>query len=318
MLAAHKFAAPAPLPPRMQPATLPAPAAAPDPLAGLAAAPVFVVGQARSGTTWVYDLLTAHPEVAGVFESWLFAADTGVRGLFHWAQWSDEWIERQTAAIGRPFGLNALGTRAEMLAEVRALAGRWFAKAIGPGQRYLVEKSPAHLFTMPLIAEVFPGARFVHVIRDGRDVAVSMRAAAAWNPGWGELSGTAAVRRAAAEWSHEVTKGREHAAALGDAYAEVRFEALHADTEAELARLFEHCRIAADAETVRAAVRANDFGAAHGGGGEGSFRRGGRVGDWRARLSLRERFVVERAAGALLRELGYAQPGSWWLRPGPA
>jgi hypothetical protein len=44
----------------------------PAPLDRLAEGPVFIFGRARSGTSWVYDMFHAHPQVAGVFESWIF------------------------------------------------------------------------------------------------------------------------------------------------------------------------------------------------------------------------------------------------------
>lgn len=288
-----------------------------DPLGRLGAPPVFVIGNGRSGTTWVYDLLTAHPEVAGIFESWLFGRGTGVRGLFHDSQWSPEMIELGKAKLGRRYGLNALGTREEMLLEVRDLATRWFARALEPGHRYLVEKTPDHLHAIGLIAEVFPEARFVHVLRDPRDVADSMRAAAAWNPGWAGRTGRRAIAAAAAEWNAEVPAGRIAGRALGDRYTEVRYEELKADTHAALERLFAFCGIEAGEAAVEAAVRANDFAGAHGSGaGEGSFRRRGVSGGWRTSLSLHERLAVERHAGAAMRDLGYERSRTWWLAPG--
>src|SRR5437667_9309955 len=132
----------------------------------VAQAPIFVVGVSRSGTTWVYDILTAHPQVAGILESWLFSTVNGVGSLFSSAHWPH-----------RSVGLGRLLNREALLEYVRDFVARLMQHALGPQHRYLVEKSPPHLYTISLISELFPKARFIHVIRDGRDVCVSIRAA---------------------------------------------------------------------------------------------------------------------------------------------
>ena len=63
---------------------------------------------------------------------------------------------------------------------------------------------------MPLIAEVYPDARFVHIIRDGRDVARSI-VAQPWGP--------ATVKEAAKEWGDSVAAGRAAAPRTGRAPA---------------------------------------------------------------------------------------------------
>lgn len=100
-------------------------------MADLDAPPVFVVGSARSGTTWVLDAYRTHPLVAGVFESKLFARPHGLSGLLHDDHWS-----------GRRSGLGVLTSRDEVVEVVRELASGWLAGALRPEHRFLVEKTP--------------------------------------------------------------------------------------------------------------------------------------------------------------------------------
>jgi hypothetical protein len=65
-------------------------------------------------------------------------------------------------------------------------------------------------------------------------------------------------------------------------------------------------------ETV---FRATDFRSNHP-GGEGSFYRAGRVGDWRTSFSRFDGLAFELAAGDMLRATGYEHDRSWWLAPG--
>lgn len=286
----------------------------------LAVGPIFVVGHHRSGTTWVYDVLTAHPATAGVLESWLFTPSSGLANLFVPDQWRSDMVERNERIHGRPFGLAQLLTKEELALEVRGFAERLLARSLEPEHRYLVEKTPSPYTDVELVAQVFPRARFVHVVRDGRDVAISVRAAAySWNPGWGYARGQvlgrpAALRRLGHSWSWTYRYLRSAGERLGDRYAEVRFEELKHRPEASIRELFDFCGMPHDDALVARIAAATDFEGSFG-GGEGEFRRGGRVGDWRGRFGLVERAMFERGSRGALVESGYARSRLWWLRP---
>lgn len=108
------------------------------------------------------------------------------------------------------------------------------------GKRYVGEKSPGYVRHIPTLHELWPDARIVHLIRDGRDVCLSARA---WSkaerilgrfPTWNEDE----VATAALWWEWHVRRGRETGAPLGAGrYIEISYEALVAEPEAQCARL---------------------------------------------------------------------------------
>jgi hypothetical protein len=288
----------------------------PDSLSQLAAPPIFVVGLHRSGTTWTFDMLSSHPEVAGVFESGLFSSNLGLATLFaeeHWYRDSDR-LESDRRFFGAAFRLNQIIDRDELIRDVRNLAGRWLSRALGPEHRYLVEKTPQHLATMPTIAELFPGAVFIHVIRDGRDMIVSRKAAARTWPGLPSRS--VQVGETAAQWATALSTARETAERERLRYAEIRYEEMRLDPQSALRGLFEFCSIPAKDELVAQICEQTSISKQRRGDGD-AFRRRGEIGEWRESLSLRDRFRFDRAAGSMLVELGYELRRSWWLRPRP-
>jgi hypothetical protein len=284
-----------------------------DPLGQLAAGPIFVIGHMRSGTTWVYETLTAHPAVAGAFETWLFTNRAGLAGLFHAVHWDRAEIARGERFTGHPVGLSQLVGREEILREVRELTGGWLAARLEPHHRFLVEKTPRHLIAMPLIAEVFPGARFVHVLRDGRDVIVSKRAVA---PGWARPGRPSrrSTYREARSWRSDLERVRADSREVADRLTEVRFESLTADPRGAARRLFEFCRIPCDEATLDEVVRATQLDRSS--ADEGGFRRAGRVGDWAGRFSLLDALLFELAAGGALVSSGYESRRLVWALRG--
>ena len=116
-------------------------------------------------------------------------------------------------------------------------------------------KLPETSHVMPVIARLFPTARCIHLVRDGRDVAFSpflAPKARFWRKiyfnddriySWQGLRMTQRAYRAhghlfnAARWVNSVTLGRAHGAMLGERYLEVRYEALVAEPAGEMARL---------------------------------------------------------------------------------
>lgn len=131
------------------------------------------------------------------------------------------------------------------------------------------------VYALPLIDYLFPGAKFVHLIRDGRDVAFSDHVAPV-EPFWqkvfvdavgvghwrGLAYGTmarlgyrlAAPRYNMQHWCNSVSLGRRYGAMLKDRYIELRYEALCRDFEAEAGRVLAFAG-APQAEAAIAALR---------------------------------------------------------------
>jgi Sulfotransferase family len=125
--------------------------------------PVFVVGHPRSGTSWLYKLLVLHPEFAGAPESHLF--DYYLKPFLDedpFSPWGgvDYWLDRSQ----RP-------------ALLRGIVDRIFAYRLAEEQkRRVVEKTPEHALSVMQIKELYPKAQFIHIVRDGRDVMLSVLA----------------------------------------------------------------------------------------------------------------------------------------------
>src|SRR2546429_582728 len=109
--------------------------------------PIFIIGAPRSGTTFLGSCLGRMPEVSYHFEPRLTKA--AARCVY-----DGSWTERRCAAVFRGFYSAML------------LAGL-------DGGRRFAEKNPENGFVVPFLAESMPDAQFVHIIRDGRDAAVS-------------------------------------------------------------------------------------------------------------------------------------------------
>lgn len=114
--------------------------------------PIIILGAARSGTTLLGDILAHHPDVAYWVEPkyvWRYGNPT--------ARTDQRRAEEATPAVKR---------------YIRSKFTSFVARR--EGDRFM-EKTPTNCFRVPFIQEVFPDARFVHLIRDGRDVAFSAR-----------------------------------------------------------------------------------------------------------------------------------------------
>jgi Sulfotransferase family len=111
--------------------------------------------------------------------------------------------------------------------------------AASQGKERWGEKTPFYVLWIPTIAELLDEAHFVHLIRDGRDAALS--AMSLW---WGPESAAEAARW----WAKRVRAGRRDGA--GRAYLEVRYEQLVERPEAELRRVCAFLKLDFDARMV--------------------------------------------------------------------
>ena len=205
----------------------------------------FVVGVARSGTTLLRLQLDAHPQLAIPPETsfgTVAARAPEIHGprdlvtaiMAHEA-WHDlRFDERELLELVervRPWSV------ADSLRAIyRTLAKR-------EGKPRWGDKTPGHLLCMPGLAELLPEAHFIHIIRDGRAVAASVRGLP-FAPG-------DSIEAIAEDWRDQIVAGRRAAAGLPH-YHELRYERLVNEPEPVLRELCEFLRLPFDASMLRA------------------------------------------------------------------
>ena len=164
------------------------------------------------------------------------------------------------------------------------------------------DKTPLYVQYIPEIQHIFPEAQFIHVIRDGRDAALSARAK------WGREKPYMDLSYLLHNWVRNVQAGREAGNRLGpQRYREVRYETLVADPEGTL-----HMVCAFLGEPYEPAMLDFQQLARQEGGGVDahvepqSALHGASIGRWRSELTPFERKLAHATAGPLLAELDYA------------
>jgi hypothetical protein len=285
---------------------------------------VFIVGCARSGTTWVRSILVAHPDVVSGPESHVFPVlYPRLRSEVSATRWRKQVLAAFDERVGGPPGgphrwvdrptLERLLAAAEASGLVGDAAARYvidgilddrFLHSRGTTTRVLVEKTPRHLMYADRILAWWPSARIVEVVRDGRDVCVSLAhksKVVSWAP---------ADRRTQIEqWAEAVRQGmslRSTPAARGRWHV-VRYEDLRENTEEEIRRLYRFVGLWADHEFVSQVGEQTGFANAKRASTVGHHVRKGEVGAWRNEFTESDTREFERLAGDLLTALGYGR-----------
>jgi hypothetical protein len=280
---------------------------------------VFVVGCGRSGTTVLRTVLDAHPAVAVAHEAG-FVAPVGLRRARYERPDGFD-VDRFVADLdGRPairgnLGFGPADLRGALdgdpIADVPDAVRRIFASyAARRGKHRYGDKMPGYVLRIDLLAGMFPEARFVHIIRDGRDVALSAMAIP------GTRDGVVAHSQ---NWRTRVTEGQRAGERLGpDRYREVRYEALVAEPEAEVAGLCSYLDLEYDPAMLRFFERRRgvpDKLAVNPRHARLAEPLSAGTRSWRTHMEGRDLERFEAVAGGLLERLGYERAAE---RPGVA
>jgi Sulfotransferase family len=274
----------------------------------------FVVGCGRSGTTLVRAMGDGHPELAVPPESHFVVPMAQHRRsdrpldvsafldqLYSYDSfrlWDLDRVVLEKALADPP--------PADYPDAVRAV---FRAYAHERGKPRYADKTPGYVLHIAALTRLFPEAVFVHVVRDGRDVASSFR----------ELGWADSVEQAALHWRLRVRRGRRAGRALAHGrYHELRYEDLVGDPEGQLRQLCVAIELPFSTAMVDSAARADDVirTTRH----PDYHRRladpptpGLR--DWRKELREEEVARFELLAGGTLVEFGYERAG---VRASPA
>jgi hypothetical protein len=325
----------------------------------------FVVGAGKSGTGWLQQMLNSHPEILCRGEGRFFGRDKRNEKMID-AKAGNEFVQRQVPPsslynavaeseylrlwIERSVWSNKRDVEWHLNSLTRLAIDHFLMSRLAKTEQRLVgDKTP---FFGPEdvreIATIYPQAKVIHIIRDGRDQVVSGMHAG-WNKatdqgGRVELMPEEIAKReafyrdrqafldsgegifveerlrdVAAKWRATVSGALRHGRdLLGDNYAEVRYEGLLERPAEELERLFEFLGADTSEEIVNRCVEANSF-EARSGRERGSEdytlgwrkRRKGIAGDWNNVFTERDKEIFKEEAGELLVELGYEKDHNW-------
>ena len=282
----------------------------------------FIVGVGRSGTTLLRLMLDSHPDLAIPGETHFLirlldldegslACEQFLRTVIETPAWRNLAVTETAfaAALAEvvPFSLRG-GIRAFY---------RLYARRFGKDR--WGDKTPPYRSCMNGIQRLLPEAHFLHVIRDGRDVALSYRGL--WfGPGDD-------VEAQARFWVDQLRSARTQSTKLRR-YAEVRYEALVTAPESTLRKICDYLELRFHPQMLdyhrfastrlaelkgpagpptQCAAQIARFIAIH--ARTAQVPDPGRIGRWRREMSAEDRARYETIAGPLLRELGYEVSG---------
>jgi hypothetical protein len=278
---------------------------------------LFIVGCPRSGTTLLARMVDAHPDIAVIHEG-RFVPDwyERRRGLTADGHVTPELID---GLLGHPPFQKVSVTRDELERLLRNgdrvpyaefVSGIFDVHGRAHGKRLAGDKTPHYVRSLPTLNALWPAARIVHLIRDGRDVAQSVLGWRKVTERGGSVARFSAFREdrigtVACWWEWLVRLGREDGAALRPAvYHEIRYESLVAEPAVECKRLCDFLAVPYDDRMVafHEGRERDDRGL--------DAKKAWRpvtpgLRDWRSDMPPADVERFEAAAGGLLDELGY-------------
>jgi sulfotransferase family protein len=278
---------------------------------------VFIVGCPRSGTTLLQRMVSAHPRIAIAYEAhWIPKFFERHRGVTREGLVTEELIPlllTERTFIRMHIGREQLST---LVDQGRPISYSSFVTGVldlygrAKGKPLVGDKWPNYVLRINAVNALWPGARFVHLIRDGRDVGSSLmewrspRKYVADLHTWKED----AASTAAVFWESNVRRGREGGKSLGSKlYYEMRYESLLARPLEECEALCDFLKVSFDEAMVRFYETRPKTSSEPGKDHHPWMPITPGLRDWRTQMPAEDVERFEAAAGQLLDELGYAR-----------
>ena len=296
----------------------------------------FIFGHARSGTTLLMRLVRLHPDVHCNYQAHFFTRQPLLKSLVDTPE-AEEWLRRKSNRWNQGSDLSPLVLRAA----ADFIMERDAAKE---GKRIVGDKSPSSMIHGQAVRDlhaVYPDAKLVYIVRDGRDVLISERfrnlveeskfLKAEDKRIIGELrndqsqftNGTRSIftenviRRVANGWVKNVQETEiEGGRLFGDNYFSLRYEDLLARPFDEMQRLWTFLGVQAAPSlgtTIAAEMSSNPDEEWQAKRNEdiASFLPKGQAGNWQRLFTARDKSIFKEVAGEMLIKWNYEKDANW-------
>jgi hypothetical protein len=297
----------------------------------------FILGHARSGTTLLVRLARLHPEVHCNYQAHFFTRRPLLKSLVDSPE-AEEWLRRRSNRWNQGRDLSPLVLRAAADFVMEREAAR-------EGKRIVGDKSPSSTIHGGAVRDmhaVYPDARLIYIVRDGRDVLISerfrnfveeskflsaedrrivadlRRDPNAFTDGTRSIFTEAFIRRVARGWAVDLSEIQSEGRRLyGKHYLDLRYEDLLADPMKQLQRLWKFLGVKKAPQGLERKVRAEmgsnpdeewqerrnqDIAA---------FLPKGQAGNWQRLFTDKDKALFREIAGQALIEWGYEKGPEW-------
>ena len=297
----------------------------------------FILGHARSGTTLLMRLARLHPDVHCNYQAHFFTRKPLLKSLVDSAE-IEEWLTRKSNRWnhGRDLSPLVLRAAADFIME---------RDAVREGKRIVGDKSPSSVIHGQVVRDMhslYPDAKIVNIVRDGRDVLISERFRnfveeskfltaedkriiadlkvdpAPFSDGRRSIFTETFIRSIASRWVNDLTETDAEATKLYDGnYHTLRYEDLLTNPFEEMKKLWAFLGVKEISNSLEAGVKAemssNPDGEWQAQRNEGiaSFLPKGQAGNWQRLFTARDKTQFKEIAGEMLVRWGYEKDGNW-------
>jgi len=296
----------------------------------------FILGHARSGTTLLMRLARLHPEVHCNYQAHFFTRRPLLKSLVDTPE-AEEWLTRKSNRWNHGRDLSPLVLRAAADVIMERDAAR-------EGKRIVGDKSPSSVIHGQAVRDlhaVYPDAKIVYIVRDGRDVIISERFrnfveeskfltaedkriisdlqldSAPFSDGRRSIFTETFIRRTAGDWANDLQETEEESRRLfGDNFFGLRYEDLLERPFDEMKKLWAFLGVDADAaieKTITDEMSSNPDEEWQTRRNEdiASFLPKGQAGNWMRLFSEGDKSVFKSVAGEMLMRWNYEQDLNW-------
>lgn len=202
--------------------------------------PIFIVGCGRSGTTLLRLILNRHSRIAIPEETWFFPQLVGELPELMRGNWGLRISKRILDLNKVHFPDLTIRALEEVLTKINPTDIPSIVASVNieymsrTGKNRWGDKTPGYVMHLPLIKKLYPEAKVIHMVRDGRDVIPSILKY------WSVGPQTASLIETAFYWKKHVNSGVELGAKLfGVNYMELKYEDLAIDAESTIKKVCE-------------------------------------------------------------------------------
>ncbi len=297
----------------------------------------FIFGHARSGTTLLLRLARLHPEVHGNYQAHFFTRQPLLKSLVNTPE-AEEWLTRKSNRWNRGGDLSPLVLRAAVDFIMERDAAR-------EGKMIVGDKSPSSTIHGQAVRDmhaVYPDAKLVYIVRDGRDVLISERFRnfveeskflsaedkhiieelrkdqTPFTNGIRSIFTETFIRRVAKGWVKNLLEIEEEAQRLyGKNYFGMRYEDLLATPFDEMCRLWKFLGVKKTSKSLEKMIDAemasnpDEEWQAQRNGDIAAFLPKGQAGNWQRLFTEKDKSIFKEEAGEMLVKWKYEKDLSW-------